>query len=281
MIKEYLQYLLGNFPKKLLNFAIASALTLSFSFQAFLLFLIHYFQYLSVYFFNDLIDRKEDLKRRFIMEYKLKLKEEQLFYLGASHFIIPLIVLWLFNPKLAVLSSLIVLFGILRSYIKIQPIREISLGFLQFMQILFFGYLLMKLDSLIEHISVVLTYSFQYIGLYASHKFEFLRASIYLLISSFFLFLSITVLNYNQILYAFLLSTQFVSLLSLYLFKIVRNNIEFKNYLQLASILSLVSIIALFYSIQQPLFYNIPIEFKEVKVINETIKEMLQSLLEL
>ncbi len=281
MIKTYLRYLIGNFPKKLLNFAIASSLALTFSLQSFTIFIIHYFQYLSVYFFNDLIDRKEDLKRKFIIEYKLELKEKQLFCLGVLHFIIPLIFLWLINPKIAILSTLIVLFGILRSYIKIKPIRELTLGFLQFAQILFFGYILMKLDSIIEHVSAVLTYSFQYVSLYASHKFEFLRSVVYIIVSCIFLLLSLPLLEYNQILYIFLISMFITSITSLYLFKNTRTNIEFKNHLQLSFFLSFIPVFILFYSIQQPVFYEVAFEFKEIKTINETIRNFVTSILNL
>ena len=71
---------------------------------------------------------------------------------------------------MAVIASIIIFFGVIRSYIRNKTLREISLGILQFLQFCLFFYILGKPEGIIEHIILLLQFSLVYMFLYYIHK---------------------------------------------------------------------------------------------------------------
>ncbi len=166
IINAYLNYFMGNLPKKILLLGIVLYLSRVPVESGLISFILFYLGYLSIYFANDFIDREEDKKRRYIAQYKLLLSKKQLFYLAMAHLVIPNLILIIINPFVGILSLTIDVFGILRSYIRKLILRELSLGLLQIMQ-LYLIFLIYNsgsifFNNLLFIISFAILYSFTY-----------------------------------------------------------------------------------------------------------------------
>ena len=166
----FLSYLFGNLSKKILMFSIIVYLARTIDYFSIITFVIFYLAYMSVYFLNDYIDRPLDIGRKCIHPYKLVFNRKHLLILGVSHLLIFTTILFILDYKVAALSFVVVLFGILRSYIRDKTLREISLGILQFLQFCLFFYILGKPEGIVENIILLLQFSLVYMFLYYIHK---------------------------------------------------------------------------------------------------------------
>lgn len=102
-----------------------------------------FLMYSSIYVFNDIIDYKEDIKRKFIRESKILARGlvdlDQFAMFGAHLLIFGSIISLLFMTKLEVLIIFaLILFGILRSYIGNLVLRSFALFIMEFVNLLLF-----------------------------------------------------------------------------------------------------------------------------------------------
>lgn len=300
-IKSYFQYyLFENLGKKLLIFSIVAFLADFISLNSLVCFSFHFFQYLSVYFFNDYIDRKEDKKRKYIAEGKLVLREKILLKLSILHFIVPLIFILIFyGIKIAILSSSIVIFGVLRSFAKNRTLREISLGFLQFIQIFFFFVLLGNINIFVEYIFLIILYCLFYSFAYYVHKTPEYGEEPNKTFSYFLVFFTILILalsdvnNFKSLLSIVSISIANFTIYFIFLgkmtvknFKLILKSGAFSTLLIALLLLSLVSLSNYNENLAKQLNSELVLKKTEknsflIYEINTTVKETLKYILEL
>ena len=102
-----------------------------------------FLMYSSIYVFNDIIDYRDDIKRKFIRESKILARgivELDQFALFGSYLLITgSIISLIFMTKIEVLIIFgLILFGILRSYIKNLGLRSIALMIMEFANLMLF-----------------------------------------------------------------------------------------------------------------------------------------------
>ena len=170
ILKNYLSYLSYLFFKKVFLFGFAVYFAERISVNAVFTFILFCFNYLSVYFGNDLIDRRFDKDRKFLLDYKLRMSERTLFYLFISHLIIPFAILSAINPRIAIVSFLASAFGVVRSYFRKPAIREFTLFLLQIIQLFLMFDMLGAVDEFVEHIFLITLFSLMYTVYYYFHK---------------------------------------------------------------------------------------------------------------
>jgi len=209
-IKVYIvDYFVKNLAKKLPIFLAICYIAGSFSVKFLMLFLLFYLNYLAVYFFNDYIDREEDLKRQYIDLYKLFFSNRTLLYLGIIHLLLPAVFLAFFRVELGLLSLFIVLLGILRSFIRNRVIREVSLGLLQLLQLFLFSLIIGESILFIEHLFTFIQFAWAYSVSYYIQKLPIygenkIKTSVYLAIFTILTVLAIPEAT-NPILYFYLI----------------------------------------------------------------------------
>ena len=169
-VKSYLNYIYYLFSKKIFLFGVAVYLAEVVSLKSVLAFLLFCFNYVSVYFGNDFIDRRSDCRREFILNYKLQIPENYLLYLCIAHLTLPFIALLVIDFKLAVASLLISTFAILRSYLRKPAIREITLFVLQIMQLFIMFEMLGATKVFFEYFYLLVSFSLLYTAAYYFQK---------------------------------------------------------------------------------------------------------------
>ncbi|MEM0379468.1 MAG: hypothetical protein QXG71_01780 [Nanopusillaceae archaeon] len=172
----YIKYLFGNFTKMLLYYTIVlyiyleSKINFLHSIQKIFIF---YLGYMSIYFFNDYIDRERDLKRKIIHPNKLILSKNELLAFGIIHSIISLTILSLLKDIIGVILTLInISIGIFRSFFHNRNLREFSLIFLSFFKLYATYYFVY--NSFILNSTIILFFvyiSIIYSAFYYFHKY--------------------------------------------------------------------------------------------------------------
>lgn len=102
-----------------------------------------FLMYSSIYVFNDIIDYRDDIKRKFIRESKILARGvvelDQFALFGGYLLITGSIISLIFMTKIEILIIFgLILFGILRSYIKNLGLRSLALIVMEFANLLLF-----------------------------------------------------------------------------------------------------------------------------------------------
>lgn len=130
--------------------------------------LFFYVGYMSIYFFNDYIDRERDLKRVVVHPTKLVLTKNELLLLGILSILTPLIFFFINENFITMILLLIsVIIGIVRSFFTEKNIREISLVILSVFKLFSIYYIVYKnlninFDIFILFLQISLVYSAGY-----------------------------------------------------------------------------------------------------------------------